>query len=388
MSQFSTTIFTKQFSKVIEGINVLDLIIILGAIQGIFFVGFLWAKPLNNKRANVFLSLFILGFAFSSVYYTLETIGVRGFLTVWDFSPLYCPLLIIAALHLFVRALLKPDKKIDLLGWILLGLSALQLCWQLWWTYCTLIDRESVIAQKDFIFAAYSIFDLLLLGSSLVVFFNSSNKIILFDKTLQHNYADIDDFSLKWLNRLFFFLLGILVLFTLPALYELITAYTAYNMYYPMWIASSILIYWIGYSTYFRNANRIPEIYHTNKDAEDNKLSDNTRAYHQKLNKLMFEEKVYLDQSLNLKMLADKLGLSSGYLSQIINEYEKKNFFDYINAYRVEEVKSKIVDPSHQHLNLLGIAYESGFKSKSTFNLAFKKHTKMTPSAYKRSLSS
>ncbi len=372
----------------IEGINVLDLIIILGAIQGIFFVGFLWAKPLNNKRANIFLSLFILGFALSSIYYTLETIGVRGFLTVWDFSPLYCPLLIIAALHLFVHALLNPHKKIDPLGWILLGLSALQLCWQLWGTIRTLIDRDSVIAQKDFIFGVYNIFDLLLLTSSLVVFFISIRKIILFEKTLQNNYADISDFSLKWLNRLFFFLIGILILFALPAVFELITGYAAYNMYYPMWIASSILIYWIGYSTYFRNANRIPEIYHTQKDTEDNKLSDNTRIYHQKLNKLMLEEKVFLNQSLNLKMLADKLGLSSGYLSQIINEYEKKNFFDYINAFRVEEVKAKMLDPSQQHLNLLGIAYESGFKSKSTFNLAFKKHTKMTPSAYKKSLSS
>ena len=103
---------------------------------------------------------------------------------------------------------------------------------------------------------------------------------------------------------------------------------------------------------------------------------------------LMKEEKLFLDQELDLKSLADKLKLSSGYLSQIINKYEQKNFFDFINGYRVEEVKSKIPDPAYQHLSLLGIAFESGFKSKSTFNLAFKKHTGMTPSGFKKSLAS
>ena len=372
----------------IEGINVLDLVIILGAIQGILFVIFLWINPLKSKKASLFLSLFILGFALSSVYYTLETIGLRGFLTFWDFTPLYCPILIIASLYLFIGALLSPETKIDLLGKMLLGLSTIQLMWQLWGTYWSVADREVLLKHQQFIFSVYNGFDILLLVLSVVVLYVSIRRIKKYDKTLQHNYAEIGSFSLTWLNRLFFILFGILVLFAIPTLMELITGNAPFNVYYPMWIVSSMLIYWIGYSTYARNVQPSTDLYHHGTDESENKLSENTVAYHEQLSMLMKEERLFLDQELDLKSLADKLNLSSGYLSQIINKYEQKNFFDFINGYRVEEVKSKIPDPAYQHLSLLGIAFESGFKSKSTFNLAFKKHTGMTPSGFKKSLAS
>lgn len=100
----------------------------------------------------------------------------------------------------------------------------------------------------------------------------------------------------------------------------------------------------------------------------------------------MTKDKAYLDQDLSLKSLAERLDISSGYLSQIINQYEEKNFFDFVNGHRVNEVKQKITDSAFDHLSLLGIAYESGFKSKSTFNLAFKKLSGMTPTAYKKQI--
>ncbi|MEL6256529.1 MAG: helix-turn-helix domain-containing protein [Bacteroidota bacterium] len=78
--------------------------------------------------------------------------------------------------------------------------------------------------------------------------------------------------------------------------------------------------------------------------------------------------------------------LSNGYLSQIINQKEGKNFFDFINGYRVEEVKRNLADPNFDHFSILGIGLEAGFKSKSTFNAVFKKMTGHTPTAYKKLL--
>lgn len=371
----------------IERINVFDLIIILGAIQGVIFVLYLWKRPLQNKKANLFLSLFILGFAFSSIYYTLETLGVRGYLNIWDFSPLYCPILIVASLYLFVRALIYPKSSIAWFGKVLLGISVIQIFWQLALSMVCLINRELLFEKQHAIFKGYDLFDLVLLVLSIVVFALSIKEIIAYDKTLQKNYAEISEFSLSWLNKLFFFLFGIWILFAVPTIYELITDNTPFSMYYPMWIATSFLIYWIGYSTYFKRAKLSPALYHIESPTVETKLSDKTKPYHSQLTELMTQNKVYLDQTLNLKSLADKLDISSGYLSQIINQYENKNFFDYINSYRVEEVKTKIGDVKYQHLNLLGIALESGFKSKSTFNLAFKKHAGLTPSAFKKSIS-
>ena len=371
----------------IEHINVFDLIIILGVVQGILFVVYLWKRPLQNKKASLFLSLFIIGFAFSSTYYMLETLGIRGYLNIWDFSPLYCPVLIVASLYLFVRALIYPESGVDLFGKVLIGFSVIQMLWQIGLSIICLLDRQLLFEHQHLIFRGYDSFDIVLLLLSIVVFALAIKEINAYDKTLQHNYAEIGEFSLAWLNKLFFFLFGILILFAIPTMYEMITGHSPFSMYYPMWIATSWLIYWIGYSTYFRRAKLSPAIYHDERTATETKLSDKTKPYHTRLTRLMNQDKVYLDQDLNLKSLADQLDISSGYLSQIINQYEKKNFFDYINSHRVNEVKSKIRDDKYQHMNLLGIAYDSGFKSKSTFNLAFKKHAGLTPSAFKKSIS-
>jgi AraC-like DNA-binding protein len=98
----------------------------------------------------------------------------------------------------------------------------------------------------------------------------------------------------------------------------------------------------------------------------------------------MASEKPYLDPNLSLPQLANDSGIPSHYLSQIINETFGLNFFDFINQYRVEEVKTKIVDPKFDSYSLLGIAFECGFNSKSAFNRIFKKSTGLTPREYKR----
>ena len=60
------------------------------------------------------------------------------------------------------------------------------------------------------------------------------------------------------------------------------------------------------------------------------------------------------------------------------------SFFDFINSYRVEEVKKQLADTAMANRNILGIALDCGFNSKATFNTAFKKFTGMTPSAYQK----
>jgi AraC-like DNA-binding protein len=77
--------------------------------------------------------------------------------------------------------------------------------------------------------------------------------------------------------------------------------------------------------------------------------------------------------------------MSPNHLSQVINQLEGKNFFDFVNAYRVEEVKRKMADDRSKKLTLLAIALESGFNSKTSFNMVFKKMTGQTPSQYYKS---
>ena len=119
-----------------------------------------------------------------------------------------------------------------------------------------------------------------------------------------------------------------------------------------------------------------------NTDTKNNELEEDFRQ----LVSFMEAERPYLDPELTLPKLAKGLDIPAHHLSQIINEVHKDNFFDFINQYRVEEVKSKMQDEKFENYSLLAIAFDSGFNSKSAFNRVFKKITSMTPSQYKTSL--
>ncbi|PHN07425.1 helix-turn-helix domain-containing protein [Flavilitoribacter nigricans] len=104
--------------------------------------------------------------------------------------------------------------------------------------------------------------------------------------------------------------------------------------------------------------------------------------YRQLLSELLAGEYPYLDPALSLKDLAEMLSLHPNKLSWFLNEQIGKNFNEYINGFRLEAFCEKAKDPSNAHLTILGLAYESGFNSKTVFNAFFKKHMGRTPSAW------
>ncbi|MCB0847277.1 MAG: AraC family transcriptional regulator, partial [Bacteroidetes bacterium] len=97
-------------------------------------------------------------------------------------------------------------------------------------------------------------------------------------------------------------------------------------------------------------------------------------------------EKYYLKSDGSLKDLAEELSLSPTYLSQIINTQAQQNFNDFINYYRIEEAKKRLMDKAYSHLSISGIGATVGFNSKSSFYSVFKKHTQLTPTAYIQSI--
>jgi AraC-like DNA-binding protein len=71
-------------------------------------------------------------------------------------------------------------------------------------------------------------------------------------------------------------------------------------------------------------------------------------------------------------------------ISFILNNHLHNNFYDFVNAYRIEEVKNKLNDPALKYLTLLGIALDSGFNSKTTFNRVFRQVTGITPTEFQK----
>lgn len=106
--------------------------------------------------------------------------------------------------------------------------------------------------------------------------------------------------------------------------------------------------------------------------------------YFKKLEALCNKERIYLDNTLDRAQVAEMLGISPGYISQIVNTITGDNFSTYINRYRVEAVKAMITNTEFDNYSLLAIGLESGFSSKTTFHTAFKKLTGMTPNMYRK----
>jgi len=106
-----------------------------------------------------------------------------------------------------------------------------------------------------------------------------------------------------------------------------------------------------------------------------------------RLEQHIVQEKSYERNKLSLSDLSEALEVPSYQISQVLNTKLNKNFFDYINAFRVKEVQSKMFNPKFDHYSLLGIALSSGFNSKASFNRIFKDMTGDTPSAYKKKYS-
>ena len=98
----------------------------------------------------------------------------------------------------------------------------------------------------------------------------------------------------------------------------------------------------------------------------------------------MQEQQIYLDNQLTLTRLAEIVGISTHHLSEVLNQHEDKNFYQFVNEYRVNYICEKM--KHDKEIKILDLAMSAGFSSRSTFNAVFKQFVKLTPSQYRKQL--
>lgn len=141
-----------------------------------------------------------------------------------------------------------------------------------------------------------------------------------------------------------------------------------------------ILAYVMMSASHFFDNSWLLEKYHTSG------LNLSPADILQKITTYVEAQQYYLKKDSSLKDLATQLSISPTYLSQIINKQTGQNFNDFINQYRIEEAKKRLIDDAYAHLNIAGIGETVGFKSKSAFYTAFKKNSPFTPAAYAKAI--
>jgi len=366
--------------------NFITIILLLGASQGLFLAFLLLNKP-ENKTANR-----LLAFLMSSYSAFIAESAINA--SEWTAQ---CPhligitagaILLVPVLHyLYARALIHQRhtfSKRQLLHFIpfaALYLSALFPFYLKSGAY-KLAFLNNIAQNGPPAFLLF--FNWLIIFQGLIYMAVTLQMLKKHRMTLKDNFSSIEKINLNWLRNITLMTLLLWALGLVIEIWQLFEPGTSITLSAP--IMTAFFIYTMGYM-----GLRQPEIFSGAADVKDVQKYQRSglsktmaQELHEKLIHLMETKKPFTDSNLKLNQLAKMISTTPNYLSQVINEKRQQNFFDFVNGYRIQEAQTMIQNPASQQTTLLAIAYDVGFNSKSAFNTAFKKHTAMTPSQFRK----
>ncbi|MEE9430182.1 MAG: helix-turn-helix domain-containing protein [Melioribacteraceae bacterium] len=235
---------------------------------------------------------------------------------------------------------------------------------------------------------SYSIYSVIFLLQLVIYIITSFLILKKYRQTLKTEYSSVENKELSWLQIL-------LVVYFFHWLFD-----TLMFVFYIIEVKSPELFSILGilsiltlliFSTWavvkgLKQLAVFSGIEQKSKYADSTLSKSDSEMFVTELINYMETSQPYLEPSLKITELAQSLSIPSKSLSQSINQQLGKNFYDFVNSYRIEEAKSQIKKANGNGRTILEILYESGFNSKAAFNRAFKKHTGITPTEYKRSL--
>ncbi|GAA3974973.1 ABC transporter permease [Mucilaginibacter dorajii] len=364
-------------------INLYDLTFLGAIFTGLTFTLQLWFAKRINRTANRFLGLALLTVVLWMTWVLGMDIGLGTYFPRWSWMPLQFSLALGPLIYFYVLKITRPEYKFRFKDLLHFSPLLMELGTQVWSVSDSIKNRAATYDTLSYRQMS-PVLHLLAFISVIIYLYWSSGLIKRFYQQLKfNNESDRHRYELRWLHRLLTGL-GLLWLLWIP--------YTAVNYfyyrlgisaYYPLYILLAIMMIWIAAAAFFKQQISVP----VQGPPVSKPLS--TAALRQKgiwLKKAMELNLFYQDAELSLSTLAGKLDIHTHELSRIINIALKKNFNDFINEYRVRDVARKMQDPAYDHLTLLGIAFESGFNSKSAFHRIFKQMTGKSPAEHKTEL--
>lgn len=360
----------------------INLVILFGAVHGLVFGLILL---FNRKHPGApFLGLFMFVLAYNGFETLNWSAGLDQYIVFFDLFPFIVIFAAGPSLYLYVRSLIRPGKTLStkqilthygIVGFQLIFRSAIVILYFMW--------KDGIIdkAIPEGMLATYSSYSeplsvvvyIAYLGACLRMFARYRTE------TARQGFRQNKNTVVTWLNSLMFCMTVLGVVWPLTVLAPSLVPSLPYDVhYYPIEILLVLFIYWIGFAGY----------HYTNKidkqavRSQDVAAPEEARTALAQLRELMEREKPYLDPGLKLNKLAATAGIPAKRLSSLLNQHAGLSFSDFVNEYRMREVKAKLLTPENQHLTISGIALESGFNSHATFQRVFRTSTGMSPTEY------
>lgn len=364
--------------------NIYNSLILAGAVQGLIFSIVVLLSNKYQNRSIYFLTALIASFSLSIFQYYLADTRLVSFDTLYNvlFIP-YAPLNPVL-FYLYVFTSLYPNHRISLSQKRLFIPFLFFLFVSLFFKAGCVLHWDSVPFKSVFwyLFVFHEVFSLVF---TVFLGYKSYSLICNYEKQIVMEKEKHIVRHFNWLKNTLV-IAGILCLFWAYLTYELLIG--RQTSFYFLWIGMSFTIYWLGHVGIYKfgiyeERNSIRTL------AADKVYAKITRykvksEHICKMEDLMINQKYYLDNDITLERIANKLDINKSHLSRLISAELHTGFIDYINQLRVEEAKVYLADPEFSNYTLVAIGLESGFNSKSAFNNAFKKHTGITPSEYKK----
>ncbi|MFA5325921.1 MAG: AraC family transcriptional regulator [Bacteroidales bacterium] len=359
-------------------LNSLIVVIIYGSLTMLSFLTL--ANPLKvNKKANFWFGIFTFLWA---TFWIEEIVQLVFTNTIGDslamcvsFVQYFTPIIFYFSVLFFTN----PNYKFKI--------------YDLKYLFLPIIYLAVLIAQKYY----YKENSITLILSGLILIQTLLYTTLSYIKIRRHKKkivlfaSNIKGIDLNWLEYIIFI---VLIISIVVGIYNIFFKLSALNLF-----MNSFFLITVFFVSYYSMKQK--EIFPLNKEHRNEIIAINEEEHaiemkrkiipdeelgilKSQLDQLMQNQKPYLDSELNLIKLSQILNITPHQLSYLLNYGFNENFFHFINKYRVEMAKAMLKTKKLNKYSILGIAYESGFNSKTSFNTTFKKMTNQTPSEFKK----
>jgi len=369
-------------------------ILFSGVLQGVLLAGLLFIKQpdqLTNKLLAALITILVL-------HLSLIAMDVQNLFIhfphlsrlSWVIPLLYGPLILLLTQSIVeINFTLQKKHLLYLSPLLIYSLALMPYFLSSASEKIEILQDATRVAKADFgIYNSITGFiHIGFVSFSLLVFYSYKKKLPAY-------FSNPGRVYIKWLEQ-FLWTILIIMIFSVIAFFAKKHNTSFLSAIYPYnFLLVVFLIYWIAYKLLlnplvYRNQTG----FNTHAPGQPSKTAglkySKTGLSPKKigtievlLKEYMVKERPYLNPDLSIDDLSAQLNIKRHHLSQVINLSFNRNFFEFINGYRIEEFKSQARNLDNDHLSILGIALNCGFNSKATFNAVFKKQEGITPSAY------
>jgi AraC-like DNA-binding protein/phosphatidylglycerophosphate synthase len=365
-------------------LNFFNLIIIASVFIGATFGLLLIFTKRINRKANILLGLVTFIIVFWNIWILSLDFQITNYLPHFYLIPLNYSLALGPLLYLYVKKITNFNyhlSKKDSIHFLPLLIE---------FTVHFIISRDALVnniigIETDAYLKLMPIVQFLAIFSIVIYCIYALKAIKVYHSWLNNHYSNNNAYNLRWLYRLLIVFAILWFLWTPYTIIDYVIFDFQLNIsdYYPIYVLLSIITIWISAEAFLR-----PEVIflETNKQNSLNKETSSEEVIQKAswLKEKMETNLFYLNSELTLRSLAVNLNIHPNILSKVINDGLDKNFSDFINEYRVNAIIDRLHSDKYDNITLLGISFECGFNSKTTFNRVFKNIKGITPLNYKK----